>query len=131
MIIMCKLQKGHHSGSVKPSVSSMKRLSANNARRVQEYLADNFTQTIDIAQLASVAGVSPNYFITRFAGTFGMPPHRYLINLRLDLAEKLLVGGQVTIAEVANITGFSDQDHLATTMKRYRGKAPTELLLTR
>ncbi|WEO69573.1 helix-turn-helix domain-containing protein [Rhizobium rhizogenes] len=102
-------------------------LSAKSARRVEEYLREHFTQKVHVAELAAVAGISPNHFILRFARTFGMPPHRYLINLRLDFAEKLLIDGEIAIAEIAYMTGFSDQSHLATTMKRYRGKTPTEL----
>jgi AraC family transcriptional regulator len=101
-------------------------LSADGARRVREYLNENFVRKVMVAELASVAGVSPNHFIARFARTFGMPPHRYLINLRLDLAEKLLVGGELAIAEVAYLAGFSDQSHLAATMKKYRGRTPTK-----
>lgn len=102
-------------------------LSAKSARRVEEYLRERFTEKVHVAELAAVAGISPNHFIVRFAKTFGMPPHRYLINLRLDLAEKLLVEGEIAIAEIAYMAGFSDQSHLATTMKRYRGRTPTEL----
>lgn len=111
----------------KQSVPPKGGLSPNSARRVREYLSENFTQKVHVAELASVAGVSPNHFIVRFARTFGVPPHRYLINLRLDFAEKLLVDGKLPIAEVAHLTGFSDQSHLAVTMKRYRGRTPTEL----
>jgi AraC family transcriptional regulator len=100
-------------------------LSPVGARRVREYLNENFVRKIMVAELASVAGVSPNHFIVGFARTFGMPPHRYLINLRLDLADKLLVGGEFAIAEVAYLAGFSDQSHLAATMKKYRGRTPT------
>jgi AraC family transcriptional regulator len=106
-------------------------LSPDSARRVREYLNENFTQKVYIAELASVAGVSPNHFIVGFAKTFGIPPHRYLINLRLDFAEKLLVDGKIAIAEIAYLSGFSDQSHLAATMKRYRGKTPTELRFAR
>ncbi|MGN6775285.1 helix-turn-helix domain-containing protein [Rhizobium sp.] len=102
-------------------------LSAKSARRVEEYLRERFTEKVHVAELAAVAGISPNHFIVRFAKTFGMPPHRYLINLRLDFAEKLLTEGEIAIAEIAYISGFSDQSHLATTMKRYRGRTPTEL----
>lgn len=101
-------------------------LSPVGARRVREYLNENFVRKIMVTELASVAGVSPNHFIARFARTFGMPPHRYLINLRLDLAEKLLADGELAIAEVAYLAGFSDQSHLAATMKKYRGRTPTK-----
>lgn len=100
-------------------------LSTDGGRRVREYLNQSFMRKILVAELASVAGVSPNHFIAGFTRTFGMPPHRYLINLRLDFAERLLAGGKLSIAEVAYLAGFSDQSHLAATMKKYRGRTPT------
>ncbi|TPK75339.1 helix-turn-helix transcriptional regulator [Mesorhizobium sp. B2-4-15] len=99
-------------------------LSPDGARRVREYLNEGFARKIMVAELASVAGVSPNHFIVAFAKTFGMPPHRYLVNLRLDFAEKLLVDGKLSIAQIAFVAGFSDQSHLAATMKKYRGRTP-------
>ena len=113
------------------AVSPKGGLSAVGARRVREYLDENFARRVMVAELASVAGVSPNHFIARFARTFGMPPHRYLINLRLDLAEKLLVGGKFAIAEVAYLAGFSDQSHLTVTMSKYRGRTPKQVKLQR
>ncbi|NKJ08744.1 AraC family transcriptional regulator [Rhizobium sp. SG741] len=115
----------------KQSASPKGGLSAHSARRVQEYLMEHLTQKVHIAELASVAGISPNHFIVRFAKTFGVPPHRYLINLRLDFAEKLLVDSEFAITEVAYMAGFSDQSHLAATMKKYRGRTPTELRFSR
>ncbi|WP_342364007.1 AraC family transcriptional regulator [Terrarubrum flagellatum] len=106
-------------------------LSPDSTRRVREYLDENFTRKILVAELASVAGVSPNHFIVRFARTFGMPPHRYLISLRLDFAEKLLADGEIAIIDVACLAGFSDQSHLAAVMKKHRGKTPTELRFAR
>nr|WP_274709299.1 AraC family transcriptional regulator [Nitratireductor luteus] len=102
-------------------------LSPSSARRVREFINENFTRKLAVAELASVSGVSPNHFIAAFAKTFGMPPHRYLINLRLTFAEKLLREGELTLAEIAYLAGFSNQGHLAITMKKYRGKTPTEL----
>jgi len=113
------------------SVSLKGGLSPGSARRVRDYLSEHFTEKIHVAELASVAGISPNHFIVRFARTFGVPPHRYLINLRLDFAEKLLVERELAITEVAYVAGFSDQSHLTATMKRYRGKTPTELRFPR
>lgn len=102
-------------------------LSPGSARRVQEFLNENFTHSVSIAELASVAGVSPNHFIVSFGRTFGMPPHRYLINLRLAFAERLLLDGRMTIAEAAYVAGFSNQGHLATAMKKFKGVTPSEL----
>ncbi|MBB6486603.1 helix-turn-helix domain-containing protein [Rhizobium lusitanum] len=106
-------------------------LSSKSARRIEEYLREHFTERVHVAELAAVAGISANHFIIRFAKTFGMPPHRYLINMRLDSAERMLIEGEIPIAEIAYLTGFSDQSHLATTMKRYRGRTPKDLRFER
>ncbi|CAN7363892.1 hypothetical protein [Mesorhizobium sp. LjRoot246] len=54
------------------------RITECDARRVREYLDENFARKVMVAEPASVARVFPNHFIAWFAATFGMPPHRYL-----------------------------------------------------
>jgi AraC family transcriptional regulator len=102
-------------------------LSAASARRVQEFLNENFTRKLSTAELAAVCGLSPYYFIRAFARTFGQPPHQYVLSLRLAFAEKLLVEGDLTIADISYISGFSSQSHLTAVMRKYRQMTPAEL----
>ncbi|MGK9167607.1 AraC family transcriptional regulator [Inquilinus limosus] len=102
-------------------------LPARSARQVQEYLAESFSRKVSVAELAAVAGLSPHHFIQAFTRTFGEPPHRYVIGLRLTFAEKLLVEGELTIAEVAYLSGFSSQSHLTTAMRKYRQTTPRKI----
>lgn len=102
-------------------------LSAQNARRMQEFLHANFTAPLSVAQLAAVCELSPGHFIQGFTQTFGRPPHRYVLNLRLDLAETLLLKGDMKIDEVAHSCGFSSQSHLTSAMRRYRGRTPAQV----
>lgn len=104
-------------------------LSNRSARRVQEFLDVNFSSKITVAELAAVSGLSPGHFILAFTKTFGEPPHKYLLRLRLDFAEKLLVESDLSIAEVAHLSGFSDQSHLTVTMSKYRGRTPKQVKL--
>ncbi len=53
----------------------------------------------------------------------GLPPHTYLIQLRINQAKAHLQAGE-TIAEVAAATGFSDQSHLTRRFKRIVGVTP-------
>ncbi|WP_245455903.1 hypothetical protein [Mesorhizobium sp. M7A.F.Ca.US.008.03.1.1] len=62
------------------------------ARRVQEYPDENFARKV-VAELASFAGGSSNHLVA----TFGIPPRC----------------GELPIAEVACLAGFSDRSHLA------------------
>jgi AraC family transcriptional regulator len=106
-------------------------LSNRSARSVQEFLNVNFSSKITVAELAAVSGLSPRHFIQAFTKTFSEPPHRYLLRLRLDFAEKLLVESDLSIAEVAHLSGFSDQSHLTATMSKYRNKTPKQVRLQR
>ncbi|WP_353654475.1 helix-turn-helix domain-containing protein [Mesorhizobium sp. C089B] len=56
---------------------------------------------------------------------------QYLLRLRLDFAEKLLIESDLSIAEVAHLSGFSDQSHLTVTMSRYRNRTPRQVKLQR
>jgi AraC family transcriptional regulator len=49
--------------------------------------------------------------------SFGVPAHRYLLECRLTNARDLLQGKRHSIAEIAAMTGFSDQSHLTQLFK--------------
>ncbi|MDX8512106.1 helix-turn-helix transcriptional regulator [Mesorhizobium captivum] len=106
-------------------------LSPTAARRVRDYLGETFTRQVSVAELASVCGYSPSHFIGAFTKSFGMPPHRYLVNLRLDFAERLLADGEIATREIAFLSGFSSQGHMAATMKQYRGRSPSQVRFSR
>jgi AraC-like DNA-binding protein len=74
-------------------------------RRAREYLLDNLSENISIDELAQVAGLSPYHLIHSFTKAVGLPPHRFLINARIELAKRLLREG-LSITDVAFQTGF-------------------------
>jgi AraC family transcriptional regulator len=120
--------RNHASVDKRPSSrKSSGGLSDRSAVRVREMLEARFSSKITVAELAAVSGISPRHFIQAFAKTFGEPPHRYVLRLRLDFAEKLLVESVLSIAEVAHLSGFSDQSHLTATMSRYRNRTPRQV----
>ena len=50
-------------------------------------LADGwYFDTLTVADLARVAGLSPAYFSRQFRRVFGEPPHQYLLTRRLERA---------------------------------------------
>lgn len=116
----------NYSGAA-PLQSPSGTLSPQNTRRIQEFLAENFTSKLAVKDLAAVCGLSPRYFIHSFSRTFGVQPHQYLLRLRLDFAERLLIEGQLTIGEVALLSGFSSQSHLTHTFKNLRGMTPAQI----
>lgn len=102
-------------------------LSNRSAVRVRELLESRFSSKITVAELAAVSGLSPRHFIQAFTKTFGEPPHKYVLRLRLNFAEKLLVENVLSIAEIAHLSGFSDQSHLTATMSKHRNRTPRQV----
>ncbi|YBV94350.1 AraC family transcriptional regulator (plasmid) [Phyllobacteriaceae bacterium JZ32] len=100
------------------------KLSSYNAKRVQAFMKENLSRKLTLADLAAVCELSPSHFVNAFKATFGQSPYRYLLGLRLVYAEKLLAGRNMTIVQVAHLSGFSSQSHLTSAMSKYRGETP-------
>lgn len=81
-------------------------------RQLLEYIHANLDANILLADLAKVAGLSLYCFARRFRETFGMPPHEYVLNERLEFAKSLLVNSKRPLKDIAVQSGFSDQSHM-------------------
>ncbi len=92
-------------------------------QRVREYLETHYTDNPSLEELAAIAHLSPFYLLRSFRKRFGLPPHEYLNQVRFWQARRLLGEGRA-IAEVAQLTGFSDQSHLTRQFKRILGVTP-------
>ncbi|GAA4443203.1 AraC family transcriptional regulator [Phytohabitans houttuyneae] len=93
------------------------------ARRARDYLMDNLTANVSLAELARVASLSPYHLARTFASEFGLPPHAYQIQARIGLARRLLLAGR-SATQVAYATGFYDPSHFARHFTRVVGVPP-------
>jgi AraC family transcriptional regulator len=93
-------------------------------RRAKEAMYANLDKDISIAQLASECGVSSSHFARAFKQATGRPPHRWLLERRVETAQALLLNSQVSLDEISRACGFSDQSHLARAFKRIVGTSP-------
>lgn len=101
-------------------------LSNSVAKRVREYVHEHFRRKLTISELAATCGLSRGYFMQAFGKTFGMPPHRYVLESRLDFAEMLLCETELPVAEIAFLSGFSSPSHLTSMMGTHRHKTPRQ-----
>lgn len=91
--------------------------------QVRDYLEAHYTQAISLNDLSALVHISPFHLARIFRKQVGIPPHKYLENVRIRHAEHLL-NSDMTIADVAYATGFSSQSHLTRTFKRFIGTTP-------
>ncbi|MGH7754667.1 MAG: helix-turn-helix domain-containing protein [Vulcanimicrobiaceae bacterium] len=102
-------------------------LSKRRLTRVLDYISDNIAHDLSLAELASVAELSPSHFKTLFRQSLGLPVHQYVIRRRVEFAAKLLLRRRA-ICEVALLAGFANQSHLSRCMRRVLGTTPRALL---
>lgn len=95
--------------------------------QVQDYLEAHYADPIALSDLSELVHISPYHLARLFRKQVGIPPHKYLENVRIRHAEHLLASG-MPIAEVAFATGFSSQSHLTRTFKRFIGTTPGDYL---
>lgn len=90
---------------------------------VQRYLSDHLARQVSLAELAQVSGLPHLKLLRLFRRTTGLPPHAYLIQLRVNRAKQLLAA-ELPLVQVALETGFADQSHLHRHFKRLVGVTP-------
>jgi len=108
-----------------PRPSKTTALSAGSAglNLTREYIAEHFRDDISVDDLAGLANVSRFHFIRAFRTAFGMPPHAYINQVRLQNARKLLLAGH-SVGLAAGDSGFYDQSRLSHLFKRAYGVTP-------
>lgn len=86
-------------------------------KAVETYLQENYARAFTLDDLAELTGYNKHYLRTLFKKHFGLSPHAYQRQLRLDHAKQLLKQG-LSAAEVASQVGFADQSHLNRQFKK-------------
>ena len=96
-------------------------------RAAVEYIEEHLDAGLTLEQMAAAAHLSPYHFARQFKTATGLPPHQYVIARRVERAKHLLQAGtEVSLAEVAANTGFSDQSQFSRHFKRYVGVTPAQ-----
>lgn len=93
------------------------------------YLAENYTtERCDIAGLAALCRVTPEYFRRIFAQCYGISPLRYINGLRLSRAKELISAGLCSVSEAASLSGYRDAAYFSREFKKRYGAPPVTFL---
>ncbi|MET9001622.1 helix-turn-helix domain-containing protein [Amycolatopsis sp. NPDC004169] len=125
-LVAAQLARHHRAGHV-PEREPARGLSDRQFARVRDLMADRLAEPVPLAELAALAGLSVSQFSRRFKARTGLPPHRYLLRLRVEQAGLLLRTGDDPIAEIAVRCGFSHQEHLTRVLRAQLGTTPAAL----
>lgn len=89
-----------------------------------QYLFCHFRERITLSQLAKKSGYTPNYFSKLFQDTCGIGFTDFLSNLRLNYAKMLLLSTDLSVADVADKSGFGTPSGLFRKFQKYYGRTP-------
>ena len=106
-------------------------LSANRLRQVKDFINENYSRDLKLAEMAQVAGMSSFHFAREFKRTTGTTPHQYLIKFRVEHAKALLQNKDLPLIEVGLQSGFSHQSHFTRLFRRFTGTTPHSYRLER
>jgi len=101
------------------------RLTPAHRERIRAHIAAHLSMPLTVDALAEQVGLSPHHFARAFKATFGVSPHAYVTERRLDAAmRQLRAASEDSIAEVASGVGFSSQSHFTEVFRRRIGTTP-------
>jgi AraC-like DNA-binding protein len=110
-----------HLGGGVPDAGSVRDPRA--AAGLRDLLDAHVVDGLALDDAAAALHVTPNHLVKAFSAEFGLPPHRYLVGRRVEVARRLLLAG-LPAARVAVEAGFHDQAHLTRHFRRLLGVTP-------
>lgn len=91
-----------------------------------KYIEANFLRgPIPSEKLASLCGISYSYIKKLFVKRFGVPPKKYILQMKINYAGDLLRSGMYSVSQIAELCGFSDIYYFSRQFKEYIGLSPT------
>lgn len=100
--------------------------SAAHYKRVLDFVADKYGQSIQIEDIARQAGLSTSHFSRLFKQTVGDTPYQFLMRYRVERASEMLADPSNALIDIALACGFSDQPHFTRTFKQIKGETPKQ-----
>lgn len=103
---------------------SENRISFQMLQDIRQYCLNHLADTLDVETLAAVSGYSRWHFTRLFEETSGMTPGKYVTDLRMRAALRMLQSTHWTIKEIAAACGYDDPSYFCKVFKHIHGCPP-------
>ena len=92
--------------------------------RARTLMHARFSEPLDLDAVAREAYLSRFHFAREFRRLFGVTPHQYLTERRVEHAKRMLVQTEKSVTEVCLEVGFSSLGSFSTMFQRRVGRSP-------
>jgi AraC family transcriptional regulator len=118
-LLSCLFQSSHAQARV--SHVSLSRIQL---KRTLEYMQASLLRDVRLKELASVAGLSTSQFGRAFKASTGLTPHRWIVQRRIQLSQRLMKESGKSIVIAAQMAGFANQSHFTKAFRAIVGATP-------
>jgi len=94
--------------------------------KAKRFIEQHAGERIRLSDIAASVNLSKIYFHNNFTAAVGITPHRYLTECRIETVKKLLWSRELPVSEIAEKSGFCNQQHLNKVFKAETGMTPLE-----
>lgn len=88
------------------------------------FIEQNFQNDISVEDIAAFCGLNRSYFGKIFHNTVGKSPQEFLISYRMSKAGELLKLTSLSIGDIGNAVGYTNQLHFSRAFKNTYGLSP-------
>ena len=94
-------------------------------RRAKEVMRERMAENLKLGDIARECKLSLSHFARAFKRSTGVPPHRWLLECRLEYAKQMMLSSAQPLTQIAVLCGFADQSHLNRVFMQKMGIAPS------
>ncbi len=91
-----------------------------------KFIEKNYTRELSNKELAALAGYHEFHLNRLFLKQTGVGMHKYILNLRLEEAKRLIINTNMPISAISDKVGFNRDTHFSSYFKKRFGLTPTE-----
>ena len=116
---LCEFIKRYNLSFEEPDYSS-------GVREAINYIRENLSIQLDIKKISASAHLAPSTLSRKFRKETGLSIGEYIDSLIMFSAERKLMSGELSVAEISELYGFCDQFYFSRKFKEKFGLSPTE-----
>ena len=95
-------------------------------QKIVKYIQDNYIYNISLSAVAAEYHVSTGHLSRSFKNQMGIPFTRYINNIRVIAAQRLLADGDLPVHAIASTVGFESLTHFERIFKSITGITPNQ-----
>jgi len=94
-------------------------------RAVTGYIEEHLRKQISLSKLAELVRLSQHHFCRAFKQSFGIPPHQYQVQRRMEVAKALLANRTNSVTDIALSLGYAQPSSFSSSFRKTTGWTPT------